>query len=188
MNIVLSFAPFIAFFALLRLVSPVAGLVAALVVSALLCARMWRRKEKIKVLEIGSLVLFTALVAYTLVFAPVWTIATVRLAVDAGLLAIVLVSLAIGRPFTLQYAREEVPEHLWTSPVFLRANRIITSVWALAFAVLVAADAAAEYAPAIPLWIDVAASVVALLGAIRFTIWYPASLRERWKLAEGRSG
>ena len=149
---------------------------------------MWRRKEKIKILELGSLVLFAALVAYTLVLAPVWTIATVRLAVDAGLLAIVLVSLAIGRPFTLQYAREQVPEHLWTSPVFLRANRIVTAVWAVAFAVLVAADAAAEYAPAIPLWIDIAASVVALLAAIRFTAWYPANLRERRELAEGQSG
>jgi len=183
MNILLSFTPFIAFFALLRLVSPIAGLIAALVVSALLCARLWRRGEKIKILEIGSLVLFAALSAYTLLFAPAWTVATVRLAVDAGFLAIVLVSLIIDRPFTLQYAREQVPEHLWTAPLFLRANRLITSVWAIAFAVLVAADTMAEYTPAVPLWIDIAISVLALLAAIRFTIWYPASLRERGALA-----
>ena len=90
--------------------------------------------------------------------------ATVRLAVDGGLLAIVLVSLAIGRPFTLQYARERVPEPIWALPVFFTTNRRITVVWAAAFAVHVAADAAAEYVPAIPLWFDIAVSIAAFVG------------------------
>ena len=107
-----------------------------------------------KILEIGSVVLFGLLVAYTLLAAPRWTVATVRLAVDGGLLTIVLVSLGIGRPFTLQYARERVPEPIWALPVFFTTNRRITVVWAVAFAVHVAADAAAEYVPAVPLWLD----------------------------------
>ena len=109
--------------------------------------------------------------------APRWTVATVRLAVDAGLLAIVVISLGIGRPFTLQYARERVPAQFWNPPIFLATNRIITAVWAGAFAVLVAADAAAEYVPAVPLWVDVGASVAALLVAIWFTRWYPDQVR-----------
>ena len=52
-----------------------------------------------------NLIVFALLAAYTWVTAAAWTVATVRLAVDGGLLAIVLVSLAIDRPFTLQYAR-----------------------------------------------------------------------------------
>ena len=76
--------------------------------------------------------------------------ATVRLAVDRGLLAIVVVSLAVRRPFTLQYTRERVPAQFWGSPVFLATNRTISPVWAAAFAVLVAADAAAEYVAAVP--------------------------------------
>jgi hypothetical protein len=104
-------------------------------------------------------------------------VASVRLVVDAGLLAIVLVSLAIGRPFTLPYARERVPKEFWAAPRFLHANRVITSVWAAAFAVLVAADAAAEYLPAVPLTVDVVASILAFAGAVAFTSWYPAKLR-----------
>ena len=57
-------------------------------------------------LEIGTVALFGVLVLYTLIAAPDWTVATVRLAVDAGLFTIALVSLAIDQPFTLQYARE----------------------------------------------------------------------------------
>ncbi|HYB43980.1 MAG TPA: hypothetical protein VEL75_19530 [Candidatus Methylomirabilis sp.] len=177
MSILIALSPFAVFFALMRLASPITGLLGALVTSSLLCLRMWRRGESVKVLEVGTLVLFALLTAYTLLADPRWTVATVRLAVDAGLLAIVLVSLAIGRPFTLQYARERVPEALWAHPTFMAVNRAITAVWALAFAVLVAADAAAEYAPGVPLGVDIAASIAALAGAVWFTSWYPARAR-----------
>jgi len=60
MSILVSLTPFIVFFVLMRLVSPLAGLGAAFAVSLLLCLRQWRRREAVKVLEIGSLVLFSA--------------------------------------------------------------------------------------------------------------------------------
>ena len=125
MGILLGLAPFIAFFALMRLVSPLAGLAAGLVASLLLGVRMWWRGETIKILEIGSLILFAGLTLCTLVAEPAWSVASVRLVVDAGVLAIVLVSLAIGRPFTLPYARERVPKEFWAAPRFLHANRVI---------------------------------------------------------------
>jgi hypothetical protein len=187
MSILLGLSPFIVFFVLLRLVSPLAGLAGATLVSAGLLARERRRGGTVKILEIGSLALFAALTLYTLVFAASWTVATVRLAVDGGLLAIVLASLAIGKPFTLQYARERVPEAVWGLPIFFAVNRAITIAWALCFAVLTAADAAAEYRPSIPLWVDIAAAVAAFAAAFLFTLWYPARQR-RVFLARQTSG
>lgn len=185
MSILVSLTPFIVFFVLMRLVSPLAGLGAAFAVSLLLCLRQWRRREAVKVLEIGSLVLFGALVLYTVIAAPTWTVATVRLAVDSGLFAIVVVSLAIGQPFTLQFARERVPQEYWMAPQFIVTNQHITAAWAAAFAVLTAADAAAEYVSAIPLWIDIAASVAAFAAALLFTQWYPAAVTRRFGAAVG---
>jgi hypothetical protein len=179
MSILLSLSPFAVFFVLMRLHSPIAGLLGALVASLVLLARMRRRKEAVKILEVGTLALFGLLVAYTWIGAPTWTVATVRLAVDVGLLAIVLVSLAIGQPFTIQYARERVPEQFWALPVFFTTNLIISATWAGAFAVMVAADAAAEWVPAIPLWMDIGATLVALGGAIWFSNWYPAVVQRR---------
>ena len=151
----------------------------SLAVSSLLCLRMWRRGESVKILEVGSLILFGLLTAYTLLAAPRWTVATVRLAVDGGLLGIALVSLAIDRPFTLQYARERVPEQYWGLPIFLTTNRIITGVWAATFAIHVAADGAAEYVRAIPIWLDVAVSIAAFVGAVWFSRWYPVAVQRR---------
>jgi len=179
MSILLGLTPFVTFFALMRLFTPVTGLVGAFGVSALLCLRMWRRGEAIKILEVGSFILFGLLTAYTLLAAPRWTVATVRLAVDGGLLAIALVSLAIDRPFTLQYARERVPEQFWGLPIFLATNRIITGVWAATFAIHVAADGAAEYVSAIPIWIDVTVAIAAFAGAVWFSRWYPEVVRRR---------
>lgn len=104
-NILLSLAPFIVFFVLMRLVSPLAGLAAAFAVAVLLGVRQPRRGEQIKILEIGTLLLFGVLVVYTLVAAPHWSVATVRVVVDGGLLAIGLVSLLIGMPFHVAIRR-----------------------------------------------------------------------------------
>ena len=56
MSVLIGLSPFIVFFVLMRLVSPVAGLTGALTTSALLGLRMWRRRESIKILEVGSFV------------------------------------------------------------------------------------------------------------------------------------
>jgi len=187
-SILISLAPFIVFFIAMRLGSPLAGLSAAFAASLLICYRQWRRGESVKVLEIGALALFGALTLFTLVAEPAWTVATVRLAVDAGLFAIVVVSLAIGQPFTLQFARERVPKEYWTSPAFLATNQRITAAWAAAFAVMASADAAAQYVDAIPLWADIAASVAAFAAALWFTQWYPARVARRYGVATGAGG
>jgi hypothetical protein len=179
MSVLLGLAPFIVFFALMRLVSPLAGLAAALAVSFLLCLHQWWRGKRVKVLEVGSLLLFGLLVFYTLIAVPHWSVATVRLAVDGGLFIIAVVSLAISMPFTLQYARERVPKEYWDSPIFFTTNQRITGAWAAAFAVMTTADALAEYVETIPLWIDVAASIAAFAAAVWFTQWYPGVVRRR---------
>jgi hypothetical protein len=179
MSILLGLSPFLTFFVLMRLVTPVAGLLGALIVSMFLCLHMWWRSESVKILEVGSLILFGLLSAYTVLAVPHWTVAKVRLAVDGGLLAIALISLAIDRPFTLQYAREQVPEQFWGLPLFLRTNRIVTGIWAATFAILVAADAAAEYVALIPIWVDVVVSIAVFVGAVVFSRRYPQTVRRR---------
>jgi hypothetical protein len=173
MGILLAFAPFIAFAAIDRLIGSAEGLFAGFAVSAVLLLRDWLGGNRSpKVLDIGTVTLFGALALYTLVANPAWSIFSVRLVVDAGLLVIVISSLLIGQPFTLQYAREEVPQTVWTSPQFVRANYVISAAWALAFVVLVAADLAFLYIPDLPPRASVIATILALVGAIKFTSWY----------------
>jgi hypothetical protein len=174
MGILFAFAPFIVFALVDRLVGATEGLIAGAAVSAALLLRDWMTPGRSpKILEIGTTILFGALALYAVFGGPAWSIVGVRLRVDLGLFVIVLVSMALRRPFTLQYAREQVPPEFWNSPQFMRTNYVITAVWALAFLVLVIADLVLLYVPALPPRIGVIATIVALVAAIKFTGWYP---------------
>ena len=135
MGILLAFAPFIIFAVAERFTGPAIALLLATAASAILLGRdTFTPGRSPKILEIGTFVLFGGMALYEIWGHPHWPVIGVRLRVDAGLLVIVLISMAIGRPFTLQYAREQVPQEAWSSPVFIRTNYVISAAWALAFA------------------------------------------------------
>ena len=180
MGILLGFAPFIAFAILDWAMGPTQGLIAGALVSlALLLRELLSLKRVPKVLEIGTTILFGGLALYAVSGAPTWSIVGVRLRVDVGLLLIVLVSIAIRRPFTLQYAKEQVPREMWETARFRRTNYVISAVWALAFMALVSADLIMLEVPSLPSRVGVLITIVALVGAIKFTGWYPERQRAK---------
>lgn len=96
---------------------------------------------------------------------------------DAALVVTALVGLASGHPFTLYYARLSVdPVQYADNPAFragvLAVSRVITGAWALAFAVSLACDFAsnATNGNVVFNWV---LPIVAMVGAIKFTTWYP---------------
>lgn len=146
MNMLLAFAPFLAF----AMLEPNAGLhwalVAAVVVAGLLVLRdRLVRHRSWKMLEVGSLILFGALALASRLPAFSLSIVGVRLCVDVGLLSFIVVGLLIGKPFTLQYAVERVSPRAAASPGFRSTNVLLSTAWALVFAVIVAADLAMLY-------------------------------------------
>lgn len=184
MGILLGFAPFI-IFALLTSISVNLALWVALAAAFSIAIRDFAHTRLLRVLDVGSTVLFGFLALYAGFIQPSLSIQAVRLAVDGGLLAIAVSSLLIGNPFTLEYAREQVPEEHWRAPQFVRTNYIITGVWTTAFAAMAAADAAATFNKRFPLTLDVAAGLAALTLAVAFTARYPVQIRTQ--AARGRN-
>lgn len=181
MGILLAFAPFIAFALVDTFVGSAPALFCGTLISAGLIAREWLlHKKSPKILEIGTVILFAVLTIFVLTGLAQWSVMGVRLRLDSGLLLIALASIAIRRPFTLQYAREQTPREIWDQPIFIRTNYVITSVWTLAFVVMVAADALMLYRPDVPTYVGITATIVAIVGAVRFTAWYPQRLRARF--------
>jgi len=176
-DIFLGFTPYVAFFVVLRVGTVEAAMWAAFAVAALVALYGRWRGRSAKILEVGAITLFGLLALFTAVSHWEWTLTAVRLAVDLGLLAIVLVSIAIGRPFTMQYARERIAEQHWQTPLFLAINRRITWVWAAVFAVLVAAHVATVFF-SVPAWIDGVVTVAAFVYATGFTTRYPEKARK----------
>ena len=55
----------------------------------------------------------------------------------------------------------------------MQTNYVITAVWAAAFAVMVAAEAALVYTPGMPQRLGITVTVLAIVAALKFTSWYP---------------
>jgi hypothetical protein len=178
MGVLLGFAPFITFALLSRFVPANVSLWSGAAVSAVLIVREKLRGRSLKILEVGTFILFAFLGLYASLTHDVWDIPIVRSVVDGGLLLIIVLSLLARRPFTLQYAREQVPPETQSSPTFIRTNYIITTIWALAMAIIVIADLVMHFVTSLPVQVEAAAIVAALGGAFWFTKWYPQQLRK----------
>jgi hypothetical protein len=178
MGILLGFTPFIVF-ALLTGLSVSLAIWVAFAIAFALAIRDFASSKTIRVLDGGGMMLFGALALVAGFIAPGLSMQAMRFIIDAGLLLIALTSLAIRNPFTLQYARDHVAPELWNDAAFIRANYVITAVWALAFAVMAAADAVATFTRHFPLPLDIAAGLGVLAIAILFTARYPAFARTR---------
>jgi hypothetical protein len=173
MTIFLILAPYGAFASLMLLTSAKASVFAAAAIGLAVIALDFIRGRSLKWLGAGSAILFAALGLYLTLIDPSLGNSSVKLSVDTGIFAISLTSMLIGRPFTLQYAREVVAAETATMPGFLRANYIITAAWTAAALVMMVANLAMLYVPGLPLWLGLAIAFAARNSAVYFTKWYP---------------
>jgi len=160
----------------------------ALGVAVLILCLNWIRGLTPKMLEWSDVVYFTVL---TVVIAVAsndtrdWLELWGGELANIALLVIVLGSILVRQPFTLQYAKEDTPRELWDEPHFLRANYVISWVWAGAFFI----EAASGFYGDLVLednnnlWTGWIIQTLPLIIAAQFTIWYPNRLRA---LGEGR--
>ena len=173
MTIFLILAPYGAFASLMLLTSAKLSVFVAAAICLAVIALDFVRGRTLKLLGVGSAVLFAGVGLYLTLIDPALGNSAVRLSVDTGTFAISLTSMLIRRPFTLQYAIEAVPAETAGLPGFLRANYIITAAWTGAALVMMASNLAMLYVPGLPIWSGLAIAFAARNSAIYFTKWYP---------------
>ncbi|NVO15488.1 MAG: hypothetical protein HXX10_15770 [Rhodoplanes sp.] len=180
MAAILAFLPFIVFAVLDRLVGSTVALAAGAATAIVMVVHgSLLHGRSLKVLEAGTIVLFGGLALWEILGGTTWSMLEVRLRVDAGLMLVVLLSIALKKPFTLQYARESRPKAQWSDPAFVRSNYVITSVWAAAFLIMVIADLVLIYRPDVPVRWGIIATICAILLAVKFTALYPKWVRRQ---------
>jgi len=181
LKLLLGFSPWLAFLfiahgSLLRLKI---GLVVALILAVVLGIMRIHRGI---ILWIGLAFFSYALVA-VLVFENMWAVRFMGVLANGALALGAWTTLALGKPFTLDYARDHTDPALWGNPVFLRTNTVITSVWALVFTANALIALSKALAPLMPDWGYDLTSYALLLCAMLSSVWYPALVRRR---AEGQ--
>jgi hypothetical protein len=178
MNLVVGFAPFI-LFALLSRLSADLALWVAFAAAFVVTIRDFVESPSLRLLDVGSLVLFALLALVRGFLDPSMSLASVRFIAEAALFLLLVIPLTLKRPFSVDYARLDPREAGWPAAQFLRVNYRVSAAWVAAFAAMTLADGAVTFEPALPLWGSVAVSVLALGASITFTLRYPALAARR---------
>lgn len=173
MTIFLILAPYGAFTLLMLVTSAMISVFAASAICLATVAIDVVRGRSVKILAVGSAVMFAAIGLSLALFDPAIDTLRIKLLVDIGIFLISLGSMLVRHPFTLQYALESVPAEIAAMPGFLRANYIITAAWTAAALLMAAANLVLLYVPGLPLWSSLAVAFAARNSAIYFTKWYP---------------
>ena len=181
MTIFLILAPYGAFALLMLVTSAEIALFAAAVICLAVIAYDMVRGRSLKILGVGSVVVFTAVGGYVTEINPDLSVSGVKFAVDAGIFLVTLGSIVIGKPFTLQYALEVVDAETAKLPGFIKANYLITAVWTLSMLLMMAGNAALIYVPGLPLWSGLLIAFAARNSAVYFTKWYPEYRKAKYR-------
>jgi carotenoid cleavage dioxygenase len=125
----------------------------------------------------GSLLFFSLTLILVAFLKNLWVIEHMDLLARATLAVIAWGSIIAGRPFTLQYARESVPEAYWHTPEFIYTGYFISIVWGIIFLIALGASLFRPYLDQMASWLYPLLATGSMFLGIIFTQWYVHRVR-----------
>lgn len=124
-------------------------------------------------LQWGTLIFFIACAIAVDLMKSVWVAKSMGIISNGSLACLIWGTILIGKPFTLQYARAELPKERWDDPALFRSCRFMAVVWGflLTFLTLVAYFKN-SYPALCPNGVSFDISIAAIVGGIVFTSGY----------------
>jgi len=80
-----------------------------------------------------TFIYFLALLIFVSLYHSIWLEENMWLVSNVMLATIAFGSVLIKKPFTIQYAKQKVPETHWNTPLFIEINYILTMIWGAIF-------------------------------------------------------
>ena len=181
-KLLLTFAPWLSFLIIARdsLFRLKLGLVVALVLSVVMGITRLHRG----VILWAGLLFFTYATVAVALLNNMWTAQHMGVMANGALAVSTWLTIAIKKPFTLDYAREHTDPSLWDNPLFIRTNVVIASAWGLIFSVnAILAWGKIKHFILSELGYEVVTYTL-LIGTVAFTTWYPNYVHRRRELEE----
>ena len=136
MNVLKSFLPWILYYAFIGVTQTSHELAAGLAIFA----SVFYGHEGLRkgfIIDWLSIIYFVFLEVNVLFLRLLWVHQNAILLSNIVLALIPWLSLLMHKPFTMQYAQQEVPESQWNDPTFININYILTYVWAIALTIII---------------------------------------------------
>lgn len=176
LKLLISFAPWLSFLVIAH-DTPFRvklGLIVALILSIIMGITRLHRGI---ILWVG-LVFFGCTTVAVVFLDNVWALRHMGVLANGALAAGAWLTIFLGRPFTLDYAKEHTDPCLWSSPRFLKSNYVITAIWAATFSVNCSlAYLKMEHLGPSGVAYDFASHSLLIATAL-FTVWYPKHLQK----------
>jgi hypothetical protein len=171
LKLLLAFAPWLSFLVIAQgsLLRLKLGLVVALVLSVVMGLSHLHRGV---ILWTGLTFFSYATIAVALLN-DVWTARHMGVLANGALALASWLTIAVRKPFSLDYAREHTDPSLWNTRAFIRTNVVITSAWALVFTVNTVLAWGKMVQFILPEWGYEVISYSLLIVTAAMTIWYP---------------
>jgi len=154
---------------------------AIIVALALVLVMGYKQLAKGFILTWGSLLFFGVNLVMVVLLRNLWVINNLDILSHGTLAAIAWLSIFMGKPFVLQYARETVPPERQASPVFYRTCRTLAVIWGVVFLIATGMSVAKTYG----WWAGGMGYQTVSLGLIGLGLWlnhwYPQYVRSRAK-------
>jgi carotenoid cleavage dioxygenase len=159
------------------------------IIIVLLFTIVFNRKDLRKgfILPWGTVIFFTFGLLTVVMVKHSWIGSHLGLLSNCVLATISLGSLAIGKPFTIQYARQQVPKDKWDNPIFIRVNNILTSAWGLIFLFNIALHIMRIYYADVNRWFYEMVSDGSTIFGIWLCVWFPKWYVARLKAKKAES-
>jgi hypothetical protein len=125
----------------------------------------------------GSLLFFSSSLILAAWLKNLWVIGHMDLLARATLAVIAWGSIIAGRPFTLQYARESVPEAYWRTAEFIHTGYFISLVWGIIFLAALGASLFRPCLDQLSVWFYYLLATGSMFLGIIFTQWYVHRVR-----------
>jgi hypothetical protein len=140
-------------------------------IAAVILAIPDAQKHSIKLLDVTTIGFFAvfSLLALFLDPADLEWLEDYSQAISSGVLAVIVLGSLAFVPFTEQYARESAPREVWDTPRFKQVNRMLTTVWGLAFAGSAICGVIAQQVDSGKDWLNWIIPIVLIVGAFKYT-------------------
>jgi hypothetical protein len=168
----ISLIPWFIFWVLLGLHEPRTAALAACLAIFVLAGINLLKGRGLKLLQIATLVYFVllSLTAFFIDLSHFWLWVRISSSLFLGL--VVFFSIILGKPFTLQYAREKFPKEKWSSIQFIETNYAISWVWCGVFFLQLLIPLMRLFGFNPPKILGPAFSILAVFAALKLTKWY----------------
>ncbi len=171
-DILFSFIPWIAFSLLIRTNSVTSEIIAAQAAIFLTLVINFNKLRKGFILDWGTLLFFCGLTIELSLNPNMPYLQDSNIISNLAITLIVFISWAIGKPFTLQYAKQTTPSFIWQTPAFLQVNNTITLAWGMVFLIITLLQLATKQA-LINNTLSIIIEIALYIFVIKFTQYYP---------------